>query len=78
MSDLAARGAALLGGTLHEAAPMGGGSLSQIVHIRLTDGREAVAKTGPAPMVEAAMLWALVEVSTCISHWLVGSSQELL
>ena len=59
MTGLAARGAALLGGTLHATTPMRGGSLSQIVGIRLADGREAVVKTGPAPATEAAMLRAL-------------------
>jgi len=59
VSGLAARGAALLGGALLEATPMGGGSLSQIVRIRLTDGRQAVVKTGPAPVEEAAMLAAI-------------------
>lgn len=59
MSDLAVRGAKLLGGTLAQTIPMGGGSLSQIVRIRLTDGREAIVKTGPAPVEEAAMLAAL-------------------
>jgi len=62
VNELAARGAALLGGTLHETTPMGGGSLSQIVGIRLTDGRVAVVKTGPAPETEAAMLRALAAV----------------
>lgn len=59
MNDLASRGAALIGGVLAGTQPMGGGSLSQIVRIRLTDGREAVVKTGPAPVEEAAMLAAI-------------------
>jgi fructosamine-3-kinase len=55
---LAQRGAALLGGTLRHSQPLGGGSLSQLVKIELTDGREAVVKTG-RPQAEAQMLRAL-------------------
>jgi fructosamine-3-kinase len=59
MNDLGERGAALLGGSLASVSGMGGGSLSQIVRIRLTDGREGIVKTGPAPRAEAAMLRAI-------------------
>jgi fructosamine-3-kinase len=59
MNDLGRRGAALLGGTVAGVTGMGGGSLSQIVRLRLTDGREAVVKTGSAPRAEAAMLRAI-------------------
>lgn len=38
---------------------MAGGDLSRCVRLRLEDGREAVAKTGPAPCEEARMLAAL-------------------
>ncbi len=56
MKDLGKRGAALLGGTLQDVTGMGGGSLSQLVCLRLTDGRQAIVKTGPNPRAEAAML----------------------
>jgi fructosamine-3-kinase len=59
MNDLGRRGAALLGGSIADVTGMGGGSLSQIVRLRLTDGREAIVKTGPAPRTEAAMLRAI-------------------
>jgi Fructosamine-3-kinase len=59
MNDLGERGAALLGGAIADVTGMGGGSLSQIVRLRLTDGREAIVKTGPAPRAEAAMLQAI-------------------
>jgi fructosamine-3-kinase len=59
MNDLGGRGAALLGGTIADVTGMGGGSLSQIVRLRLVDGREAIVKTGPAPRTEAAMLRAI-------------------
>jgi len=59
MNGLAERGAALLGGTLARTQALGGGSLSQLVKIVLTDGREAVVKTGPMPGAEAEMLRAI-------------------
>ncbi|MFD2183826.1 fructosamine kinase family protein [Rhodoplanes azumiensis] len=59
MSVLAATGAALLGGRLVETRPLGGGDLSEIVRIRLADGRTALVKSGPAPRTEASMLQAI-------------------
>jgi fructosamine-3-kinase len=59
MKDLGERGAALLGGTLQDVIRMGGGSLSRLVCLRLSDGRQAIVKTGPDPQAEAAMLGAI-------------------
>ncbi|MBT3070876.1 fructosamine kinase family protein [Rhodomicrobium sp. Az07] len=59
MSTLGEAGAALLGGTLAAEAALGGGSLSEIVRIRLGDGREAVVKGGGLPEIEARMLRAM-------------------
>jgi fructosamine-3-kinase len=59
MHALAEHAAMLLGGTVSRAEPLGGGDLSQIVMLRLADGRTAVAKNGPAPRIEAAMLQAM-------------------
>jgi fructosamine-3-kinase len=59
MKDLGGRGAALLGGTMASVTSLGGGSLSRLVKLVLTDGREAIVKTGPAPRAEAAMLQAI-------------------
>ena len=59
MKSLAKAGAALLGGELRRTHSLGGGCLSQIAHIYLTDGREAIVKSGPAPQTEAAMLKAI-------------------
>lgn len=59
MSGLAEAGADLLGGALCASAPLPGGALSGIVRIELTDGREAVIKSGPDPRAEAAMLEAI-------------------
>jgi fructosamine-3-kinase len=58
MNAPAQRGAALLGGTLRHSQQLGGGSLSQLAKIELTDGREAVVKTG-RPQTEAQMLRAI-------------------
>lgn len=58
-ADLAASGAALLGGRLRAAVPLPGGDLSQLQRITLADGRQAVVKSGPAPRIEAAMLRAV-------------------
>jgi len=51
--------AALLGGEVAQAESLGGGCLEQVTRITLRDGRHVVAKGGPAPRVEAAMLDAL-------------------
>lgn len=59
MDGLGQIGAALLGGALRRAERLSGGDLSQIAHITLADGREAIVKTGPAPKTEAAMLGAI-------------------
>ncbi|MDR3528785.1 MAG: fructosamine kinase family protein [Rhizomicrobium sp.] len=59
MNALAEQGAALMGGALRHVQPLGGGSLSALVRIVLEDGREAIVKTGPAPLAEARMLKAL-------------------
>jgi fructosamine-3-kinase len=52
--------AALLGGEAAHAEPLGGGCLEEVTRVTLRDGRRrAVAKGGPAPRVEAAMLEAM-------------------
>ncbi|EJW12940.1 hypothetical protein A33M_1502 [Rhodovulum sp. PH10] len=60
-SPLAAHAAALLGAELTQADPLAGGDLSEISHIVLADGREAIVKGGPAPRTEAAMLQAIAK-----------------
>ncbi|MGO9543832.1 MAG: fructosamine kinase family protein [Rhodomicrobium sp.] len=59
MTRLAAAAAALLGGVLSHERALAGGDLSQILHITLADGRQAIVKGGPAPKTEAAMLKAI-------------------
>jgi fructosamine-3-kinase len=55
----AAEAAALIGAELAEARPLQGGDLSQVIRIVTTDGRTAVAKTGPTARAEAGMLAAI-------------------
>ncbi|SFM06556.1 fructosamine kinase family protein [Methylorubrum salsuginis] len=59
MSAIAGRAAGLLGAALAQVRTLPGGDLSDCLLIRLADGREAVAKSGPAPRIEAAMLAAI-------------------
>lgn len=59
ISALAEFAAALMGERCTGATPLPGGDLSEIALVRLGSGREVVAKTGPAPAAEAAMLEAI-------------------
>ena len=77
MQSLAEAGAALVGGILRRAQPLAGGDLSQVVHITLMDGREAVVKGGPAPLTEAAMLNAIA-ASGAPAPAVLAASGELL
>jgi fructosamine-3-kinase len=66
MSNIAARAASLVNGTLADARRLSGGSLSEVVRLRLADGRDLVAKSfRPESIVqpagEAEMLRALAE-----------------
>ncbi|MDQ0324209.1 fructosamine-3-kinase [Rhodopseudomonas julia] len=61
MSLLAEAGAELLGGILASETVLHGGDISQLAHIKLDDGREAVVKNGPSPRTEAAMLVTIGE-----------------
>ena len=56
---IARAAAALLGGEVAHAEPLGGGCLEQVTRVTLRDGRRVVAKGGPAPRVEAVMLDAV-------------------
>ena len=60
MSNPAEAGSRLLGGVLVSSERVHGGDLSQVMMVRLQDGRRAVVKSGPAPRTEATMLRALV------------------
>ena len=64
MTDLAAIGARLLGGTLRRSTAIHGGDLSDVVRIALEDGREAIVKGGPMVEAEGAMLSAMVASGT--------------
>lgn len=74
---IAEQGAELLGGGLCAADPLHGGSLSQILRIELSDGREAIVKTGPAPRVEAAMLEAIAASNVPVPRVLAASDTVL-
>ncbi len=56
---MARAAAALLGGEVARMEPLGGGCLEEVTRVTLRGGRRAVAKGGPAPRVEAAMLEAM-------------------
>lgn len=58
-TSLAEAAAALLGSALSRAERLHGGDLSEVVRLILRDGRVAIAKGGPAPRTEAAMLAAI-------------------
>ena len=57
--NLAERAADLAGGTLVEARRLSGGSLSEVVWLRLNDGRALIAKRAPTAGAEAEMLRAI-------------------
>ena len=59
--DLARAGAVLLGAGMLGCSPLPGGCLSQIVHVRLDDGRDVVVKDGRNARREAAMLTAIAQ-----------------
>lgn len=55
----AERAEKLLDVRLADSRPVAGGDLSAVFEIRLEDGRVLIAKGGPAPAIEAAMLDAI-------------------
>ena len=59
MTTLVERAAARLGARPLAAEAIGSGDLSEVLCLSLPDGRRLVAKDGPAPRTEAAMLVAL-------------------
>lgn len=78
MSAPAQVGAALLGGTLASARTLGGGDLSQVQRIVLTDGREAVVKSGPLSRAEASMLRAIAAAGAPAPAVLAASDDVLV
>ncbi|MGG7643621.1 fructosamine kinase family protein [Rhodovulum sp. YNF3179] len=59
MTSIAPDATRLLGQTPVRIATLAGGALSDVLGLELADGRAVVAKSGPAPRTEAAMLRAL-------------------
>jgi fructosamine-3-kinase len=78
MKTLAEAGAALFGAKLRRSQGLGGGCLSEIAHIFLEDGREAVVKSGPAPRTEAAMLQAIAASGAPAPAVLAASGEVLV
>jgi len=74
---LAAAAAALLGARVARWRRVPGGDLSRVVHVALDDGREIVAKTGPAPPTEARMLQALAAAGAPTPRVLAASDAVL-
>lgn len=77
-TDLAQKAAALLGERALSAERLAGGGLSEVLALRLTSGAEVVAKGGPAPRVEAAMLGALDEAGAPAPAVLAVSDEILV
>lgn len=59
MGGMSALAAELLGEAPLRAEPLSGGDLSSVVRLHLPSGRTVIAKSGPQPKTEAAMLCAL-------------------
>jgi fructosamine-3-kinase len=78
MNPLAKKGAALLGAAIKHAETVQGGDLSSVARIVLTDGREAIVKTGPAPNIEAAMLRAIAATGAPAPAVLAVSGEALV
>ncbi len=70
--------ATLLGEDLAESETLHGGDLSQVVRLRLTSGRTAVAKQGPTARAEAAMLQAIAATGAPAPAVLAASDDVLV
>lgn len=78
MTALAAQAAALLGVPVESERNISGGNLSRVVRLRLRDGGTAIAKTGPAPRIEAAMLRAIAAAGISVPDILAVSDDLLI
>jgi fructosamine-3-kinase len=78
MSAIARAVERLLGSEVVRAELLGGGCLEQVTRFTLADGRRAVAKGGPAPPVEAAMLRAMVTAGAPAPEVLAADEQVLV
>lgn len=59
MHPIAHAAAALLGAQAQRAEPLAGGSMGPVLRVSLSDGRRVIAKGGPDPAAEGAMLRAI-------------------
>lgn len=76
--DMIAQAAAqLLGADLAGWHPVSGGDLNRVLRLRLISGEEVIAKTGPDPRGEAAMLIAIRDAGVPAPR-VLGASAEVL
>ncbi len=59
MTSLAKAAQHLIGRPILRAEPLHGGDLSEVIRLGLQGGEQVIAKSGPSPMTEAAMLNAI-------------------
>lgn len=77
VSDIAERAAALTGSALIDTRRMSGGSLSDVVWLRLADGRDLIAKHAASARAEAEMLHAIVATGAPAPN-VVGVEDDLV
>ena len=58
--------------------PLHGGDLSEVLRLTLEDGRSVVAKSGPAPVTEAAMLGAIAAAGAPAPRVLASDTSVLV
>lgn len=75
---IAAAAAALMGQRLADWRAVAGGDLSAVVRLRLAGGATAIAKTGPDPGAEAAMLAAIRAAGVPAPRVLAASDRVLV
>lgn len=78
MTQLARKAADLLGEPVLREEPIHGGDLSQVCRLHLGGGREVIAKGGPAPAVEAAMLAALARAGAMVPAVIACDAEVLV
>ncbi|MCA8880623.1 MAG: fructosamine kinase family protein [Rhodobacteraceae bacterium] len=78
MPTLARHAAALLRDRVLHATRLHGGDLAEVVAVTLASGREVIAKSGPAPMTEAAMLRAIAATGTPVPEVLAADETVLV
>lgn len=77
-SKLLSHASRLIDADITRANRLGGGSLSEIWHLSLADGRSVVVKNGPAPRVEAAMLTAIRATGAAVPRVVASDDAALV